>query len=97
MTVGLALLSDGVMIPHVMFSAVPVGTTRELSLEVKNLNEFAVFDLLFSVDHPDVVVLIAPKELGSGEVAPLLLSYTPKVQVDKGISAKLLIKGFYEV
>ena len=90
------------------FGVVPVGETEQVTIWIKNddepKNTGYLIDLKFEVvcvnplnDAPitdeKIEVIEAPKELSAFAVAPLVLEWTPNIDLEQGLKARLIVTG----
>jgi hypothetical protein len=73
------------------------GETVHSAFELENSGEVDLFDITVSSSHPDLTIISYPTILKIGETKSLLLSYTPRVQLSKGLSENINIEARYLV
>ena len=88
---------DGKEVSEINFGIVQVGTTKSLDIEVKNMGDAILFDIAYSIPHPDVEIKSSPSKLGPSESGTISLKYTPAEDREEGLRIKLNIKGVYVV
>ena len=75
------------------FDIVTAGDTKTIEYFMKNDTEALVVDLKCSIANNDVKILKAPTKLNSGEVASLVLKWSPAVTLRKGLKTEFHISG----
>lgn len=91
------LMLNNIPVEKIKFTAVPIGTVRELALSVQNTGDIMIDELEFESDHDDVKVVIAPTELNVNQKSVLVIQYKPEKQIDEGLNTALKIRGKYVI
>jgi len=93
----ISLLRDGREITEIDLGVVQVGTVKNMDIDVQNRGDALLFDIEYSIPHPDVVILSSPTKLGPNESGTISLKYTPAEDREEGLRIKLTIRGIYVV
>lgn len=72
---------------------VDAGDTKQFLFYVVNDSNAYLKDLEFSVEHSEVKVIKAPKELTSNQDEELVLEWKPSITLKAGLKAQLRVKG----
>jgi len=72
---------------------VSAGCIEKFEFFVKNDTSAELRDLKFALNHEEVKILEAPKDLNAGESKPLIVEWAPSVTLKQGLKACVLIKG----
>ena len=72
---------------------VPAGETEKFTFWVFNDSNASLRNLEFTVEHVEVEVSIAPKELSPQAVDELKLLWSPSVTLKEGLRAQLKVTG----
>ncbi len=75
------------------FGVVLAGETKQFTFWILNDLNAYLKDLNFKVEHEEVKVIEAPKDLEAHAIAELIFEWSPNVTLHEGLSAKLLVKG----
>ena len=76
------------------FGVVPAGEKREFSYYVVNVTENTIFKFMeFKLDHKELKITEAPKELASKEFKPLKLVWAPSITVKEGLKVNISLKA----
>lgn len=70
------------------------GETKEYTYYVFNSSMNPYEELEFSVDHKEVQVLEAPKDMEEKSSAKIVLEWKPSVDIKRGLKTSLKIQGF---
>jgi hypothetical protein len=93
----IVLTMEDIRLESINFGIVPVGETKELTIQAENIGGFALLEMQVNPGHKDVSVVSCPEKLDLNEKGNVVLSYKPETQVDRGISVDLKITGKYVV
>jgi hypothetical protein len=72
---------------------VEAGEVASFTYYVYNETQAEMKTLLFKVDHPEVKVINAPKELATKAIAELIIQWSPSITLRQGLKARLNISG----
>ena len=72
---------------------VEAGEVASFTYYAYNETQAEMKTLLFKVDHPEVKIINAPKELVSKSIAELIIEWHPSVTLKQGLKARLNISG----
>jgi hypothetical protein len=75
------------------FGVVPAGDTERKTYWIYNDSNAYYQELEFIVEHIEVEVVDAPKELSAQAVAELIVEWSPSVTLKEGLRTRLRIKG----
>jgi len=75
------------------FGIVLAGEVKQFQFWVLNDLNAYLKDLKFEVEHEEVKVLEAPKELEAHAVSELIFEWSPSVTLKEGLKAKLNVTG----
>lgn len=90
-------IDEGKEVDIIDFGVVPVSRTVTKNLIVKNVGDVIVRDIIFRVEHLDVKIVKAPKQLGVKQERKLILEYRPLTQTESGLKTKMEIRSTYWV
>ena len=93
----LVIFQNGIIVDEVFLGIVAQGESSEIIVDLRNVGDFDVYDLVVSSNHLDVLVKCDGRELKKGASVPLILFYSPKVQLDEGVNSKIVIDAKYVV
>jgi hypothetical protein len=72
---------------------VQAGNTKQFEFWLYNDLRAYLKELQFKIEHAEVIVVEAPKEMKSHAKAKLVLSWTPSITLKEGLKARLCIMG----
>lgn len=72
---------------------VEAGDKKSFTFYVKNDSNAYLRNMEFMVDHAEVKVLRAPREMFADSSDEIIVEWNPSVNLKEGLKAQLLIKG----
>ena len=75
------------------FGIVPAGETERFKFWVMNDSNAFLKDMEFSIEHAEVEVIEAPKNLNAKEVRELTIEWSPSITLKEGLKASLRIRS----
>ena len=81
-----------VELKEINFDLVEVGTTKTLNYFIYNDEDAEISDIKVSTDSKEVAI-ISPKILGPFETDKIDFSWTPSLEVKKGLKTKFTIEA----
>ncbi len=92
----LALYDNGIAIQHeslIFLGVAKPGIEMTKKLILKNIVAEDVFDISVTADNNELNIENVPKTLKAHDLAVLVFKYTPDKDAQRGIKAKITIKG----
>ena len=86
------LTKDKKVITEIDFGLVEVGTTKSLNYFIYNEEDCEVSDIKVLTDNKEVSI-VAPKILGPFETDKIDFSWTPSLDIKKGLKTKFTIEA----
>lgn len=72
---------------------VEAGEVASFTYYIYNETQAEMKTLSFKLDHPEVKVINAPKELASKAIAELVIEWSPSVTLKQGLKTRLNVSG----
>lgn len=72
---------------------IEVGTQKTFEFYVKNVNEFDLEEMEFSISNPEVKIIAAPEKLKVNESAKLVLEWTATATMKRPLRTSLVFNG----
>jgi hypothetical protein len=75
------------------FGIVQAGDKKVYEFYILNDSNAELKDLKFSIEHPEIKILEAPKEMKSNDKSKLIIEWQPSITLKEGLGAKIKISA----
>lgn len=72
---------------------VDAGETKRFTFWLKNDSKSLLENLAFEVDHPEVAIIKAPKNMTYSAVEELIIEWSPSVTLEEGLKTNIKVTG----
>ncbi len=72
---------------------VDAGETEKFTFWIKNESNAFLRKLEFSIEHNEIEILSAPKEMSAQAVDELVVEWSPSITLKDGLKAQLRVRG----